>query len=344
MSSTNQKLLLGLLLGGAAALVLARPARAEQCQPGYHWDATLQACVPDNPDPNPGQNYYKAVGFYVPLYSDELTQAVIALKSQAEFRDIPFLCAINPASGPGDVYTGSTGPRADIQSRINQLNALPNINVIGYTGSWYAGALDSPATGSQWAGTHQGVVYTMSKTQYDSLIAEGRKAIYLPDAIDKYAGVPVNGKVWYTGVKGLMIDEVYNGTNTAKQNFYTSMINHAKSRGMTVFKGNPGATVPTVYFTNGTWTNLSVTEGTGFPAKADLHNLNRQGQYNLLCSFTRFAVPSVTRQQVFDVAPEVKYFYVTNDVNPNPYDNTPIYFTQVARWLNEYNRSIGAYA
>jgi hypothetical protein len=348
VSNANQNILLGLLLGGVAAIALSRPAQAEQCPAGHHWDATLKACVPDEVPPPPTGDYSKARGWYVPLYSDAMTQAVISLKQQAEFKNLPMLVAINPASGPGDVYTGSTGPRTDIQNRINQLNALPNIDIIGYIGSWYAGCLDNPPTGSQWPGTHNGVVYTMDRNQYNTLISQGKKAILVQDSIDKYAGYPVNGKVWYTGVQGLMVDEVYNGSNTAKQNWYTQLINYAKSRGMTVFKGNPGASVPTAYFTNGTWTNLSITEGSGFPTKSTLATLNK-GQYANLCSFTRYGVPSVTRQQVFDVAPEVKYFFVTDDgqsTSPTPgnqYDNPPSYFVQVSRWMNEYNKSVGAY-
>lgn len=342
MANTNQNVLIGLLLGGAAAaLLLTKPAQAEECQPGYHKENGI--CVPDDVPPPPGTDYTKARGWYVPLYSDAMTQAVITLKQQAEFRDLPMLVAINPASGPGDQYTNSTGPRADIQNRINQLNALPHVDIIGYIGSWYAGCLDNPPSASSWPGSHNGVVYTMDINQYNTIISQGGKAIYVQQSIDKYAGVPVNGRVWYTGVKGLMVDEVYNGTNTAKQAWYSQLVAYAKSKGMTVFKGNPGASVPIAYFTNGTWTNLSVTEGSGFPTKAILANLNK-GLYANLCSFTRYGVPSVTRQQVFDVAPEVKYFFATPDgADGNPYDNPPSYFTQVSRWLNEYNRSVNAY-
>ena len=336
-NNNNGQILAGILIGGLAAIGLAGAARADT---GGGGNTTT------TPQPVSGTILTsKSRGLIFPLYSDAMTQAVITLKSNPKYDNVPVVATINPASGPGDQYTGSTAPRADIQTRINQLNALKNVTVIGYTGSWYAGCLDTPTpTGSQWQGSHFGVVYTQDKSQYSSIIASGGKAIYLPDVVDKYSGVPVNGLVWYTGIKGLFIDEVYNGSNTAKQNWYAQLINYAKSRGLTYFVGNPGAAVPTVYFTGGTFSNLSIREGSGLPLATDLAKVNGNGAYANLSSFSVFNVPSVQQTTINSLIPQAKLMFITQDgADGNPYDNPPVYINSLADWVDQYNRANGVY-
>lgn len=351
-----------IIIGAAAAAVAAilmlsknplpspNPSPAPTPSPGPSpVPAPAPAPVPvPAPAPSPPAN---TVAVYVPVYSDAMAGMIVNAKSNGKYPNLPIIAAFNPGGGPGDQYEGVQGRRSDIGSRLTTILQLPKIFPIGYLPSWYAGVLATPPQPEGYPGSAKfGVYFYMDRTAYNQAVSQGLKALYMPDLIDHY-------RLWYPEIRGLMIDEVFNDNDAAnripRRDYYSnpttaSMIGYAKSKGLNYFKGNPGGNTCPEFFDTTRQNNfniLSVSERTGLPATTTsgltsyLRSINAQGVHRWQCAVTWEGVPIFTQAQCNAVCAEVGALFVT-DTN---YTTTSSYFDNLCNWVDQYNKSIGAY-
>ena len=314
------------------------------------------------PTPTPALPQANAVKVYVPVYSDAMAGSIVQAKSNGKYPNLPIIAAFNPGGGPGDEYEGVMGRRSDVGARLTSVKQLPNVYCIGYIPTWYAGVYASPPQAESYAGSPKyGVRFYMNESDYLAYYIQNdpvRKALWLPDLVDNY-------RLWYPEIQGLMMDEVYNGNSTGtmhtnRVNFYTnvnttdpnkySLIGYAKSKGMNYFKGNPGGTTANEFFDKNRANNfnvLSVSErGTGgLPATTPagltsfLRGINGNGARRWQCAITWAGAPTLTQAQTNAVCAEVDSLFITSA----SYTAVGTYFDNLCNWVDQYNKSIGAY-
>ena len=311
------------------------------------------------PTPTPALPQANAVKVYVPVYSDAMAGSIVAAKSNGKYPNLPIVAAFNPAGGPGDIYSGVNGPRSDILARLTTVTQLPNVYPIGYLPSWYAGVYATPPEPEGYAGSaHYGVFFYMKRSDYLAAVSRGEKCLYMPELIDKY-------RLWYPKIMGLMIDEVYNANATGTEhtnrvNYYskvdnsnpldTSMIGYARSKGLMYVKGNPGGATANEFFDKNRANNfnvLSVSErgSGGLPATTPagltsfLRGINGNGARRWQCAITWAGAPTLTQAQTNAVCAEVDSLFITSA----SYTAVGTYFDNLCNWVDQYNKSIGAY-
>src|SRR2546427_32781 len=171
---------------------------------------------------------------------------------------------------------------------------------------------------------------------YNKLKAAGITVLgYVPThyAADSIASKEIlidDYKNWYN-LDGIFFDEM---KNSGAESYYSTLTNYVKNvdwMKMTVC--NPGTSVPQSYV--GTCDTLEIAESAGLPSLSTLQSRTFYPNYDK-SNFFMLAhdTNSITQTDVTDRMPYVGYEYITNDVEPNPYDTIPYYFLDEVAYLD----------
>ena len=128
-----------------------------------------------------------------------------------------------------------------------------------------------------------------------------------------------------SSISGVLFDEMsYTGGN---ENYYKTLSNYAKSKGLTFTAGNPGTDTLPSYI--GTVDTLNIYEGSGMPSLGYLSGGWHSNYSKQNFSFVAYGVPSLNQTYITSAAKYVGYMSITNDNLPNPYDTLPSYLEQL---------------
>lgn len=125
---------------------------------------------------------------------------------------------------------------------------------------------------------------------------------------------------WY-GPSGMFFDEMAN--TPGFESYYATLTRYAKSLGMTITIGNPGTdTIPSYI---GTVNTLVIYEKSGYPSfdflSGGWHALYSPSNF----AFIAYGVSSLNKATAQRDARRVRYEYITDQVEPNPYSAFPPY-------------------
>jgi hypothetical protein len=122
------------------------------------------------------------------------------------------------------------------------------------------------------------------------------------------------------------------------ENYYKTLSNYAKAKGLTFTAGNPGTDTLPRYI--GTVDTLTIYEGSGVPSLNYLSGgwHSNYGKHNF--NFVAYGVQSLDQAYITSAAKYVGYMYITNDNLPNPWDALPPYFEQLVTILEGTNISL----
>src|SRR3989442_9914263 len=171
---------------------------------------------------------------------------------------------------------------------------------------------------------------------YNKLKAAGITVLgYVPThyAADSIASKEIlidDYKNWYN-LDGIFFDEM---ANSGQETYYSTLTNYVKNvDGMKMTVCNPGTSVPQSYV--GTCDTLEIAESAGLPSLSTLQSRTFYPNYDK-SNFFMLAhdTNSITQTDVTDRMPYVGYEYITNDVEPNPYDTIPPYFLNEVAYLD----------
>src|SRR3989442_2779249 len=171
---------------------------------------------------------------------------------------------------------------------------------------------------------------------YNKLKAAGITVLgYVPThyAADSIASKEIlidDYKNWYN-LDGIFFDEM---KNSGAESYYSTLTNYVKNvDGMKMTVCNPGTSVPQSYV--GTCDTIEIAESAGLPSLSTLQSRTFYPNYDK-SNFFMLAhdTNSITQTDVTDRMPYVGYEYITNDVEPNPYDTIPPYFLDEVAYLD----------
>src|SRR2546427_1806543 len=171
---------------------------------------------------------------------------------------------------------------------------------------------------------------------YNKLKAAGITVLgYVPThyAADSIASKEIlidDYKNWYN-LDGIFFDEM---KNSGAESYYSTLTNYVKNvDGMKMTVCNPGTSVPQSYV--GTCDTIEIAESAGLPSLSTLQSRTFYPNYDK-SNFFMLAhdTNSITQTDVTDRMPYVGYEYITNDVEPNPYDTIPYYFLDEVAYLD----------
>src|SRR3989454_7124482 len=171
---------------------------------------------------------------------------------------------------------------------------------------------------------------------YNKLKAAGITVLgYVPThyAADSIASKEIlidDYKNWYN-LDGIFFDEM---ANSGQETYYSTLTNYVKNvDGMKMTVCNPGTSVPQSYV--GTCDTLEIAESAGLPSLSTLQSRTFYPNYDK-SNFFMLAhdTNSIVQTDVTDRMPYVGYEYITNDVEPNPYDTLPYYFLDEVAYLD----------
>jgi hypothetical protein len=132
-----------------------------------------------------------------------------------------------------------------------------------------------------------------------------------------------------SSISGIMFDEM---SNTAgNENYYSTLSNYAKSKGLTFTAGNPGTDTLPSYI--GTVDTLNIYEGSGVPSLGYLSGGWHSNYSKQNFSLVVYGVPSLNQTYITSAAKYVGYMYITDANLPNPYDTLPPYLEQLVTIL-----------
>ena len=120
----------------------------------------------------------------------------------------------------------------------------------------------------------------------------------------------------------------YTGGN---ENYYKTLSNYAKSKGLTFTAGNPGTDTSPSYI--GTVDTLNIYEGSGMPSLGYLSGGWHSNYSKQNFSFVAYGVPSLNQTYITSAAKYIGYMYITDDNLPNPWDTLPSYLEQLVTIL-----------
>ena len=138
-------------------------------------------------------------------------------------------------------------------------------------------------------------------------------------------------KNWYA-VNGIAFDEMANnGTTYTATSYYSNLTSYAKSLGMTMTVGNPGADTLPGYI--GTVDDITIYEDSGLPSISYLGGWHT-GYPKADFSFVAFGVNSINATYISTASFYVGYMYITNGVLPDVYTTIPPYLTTLVADLD----------
>jgi len=122
---------------------------------------------------------------------------------------------------------------------------------------------------------------------------------------------------WYQ-VDGIFFDQT--ASQPGQEGYYSGLSEYARSKGMSLTVGNPGARAPSYV---GTADLLVTYEDAGLPELGGLSGLpGGREDYALIA----YDVPTLDETWLSEAEDYVGYLYVTDGVMPNPYRALPSYF------------------
>lgn len=128
-------------------------------------------------------------------------------------------------------------------------------------------------------------------------------------------------KSWYH-VSGIFFDGMANTNSATDEQYYSTLTSYARSQGLQLTIGNPGASTVAGYV--GTVNTINIYENSGMPSISALTQITGYGPSNF--SYVSYAVPSLNTSAVNSTLPYVGYLFITNGTLPNPYQGAPPYF------------------
>ena len=139
---------------------------------------------------------------------------------------------------------------------------------------------------------------------------------------------------WYD-VDGISLDEM---SNTAgDESYYHNLSSYAKSKGLNFTVGNPGTHTLESYI--GTVDTMTIYEGRGVPALELLKDRTFGGKYDTRnFNFVAYGVQTLDQGYIDNAKKYVRYFYLTNDNLPNPWNSLPTYIDELVSYIAKYNR------
>jgi hypothetical protein len=138
-------------------------------------------------------------------------------------------------------------------------------------------------------------------------------------------------KTFYPNINGIMFDEMSNVAGSGHKSYYSTISNYAKSIGLVMTVGNPGADVPPSFV--GTVDTILIYEQQGYPSISYLDGWH--SQYNKYTwGMTSYGDPYLSDSFIYSAKQYSGYIYITNDVLPNPYDTLPTYFDRLIQDLD----------
>src|SRR2546428_1188593 len=171
---------------------------------------------------------------------------------------------------------------------------------------------------------------------YNNLKAAGITVLgYVPThyAADSIASKEIlidDYKNWYN-LDGIFFDEM---ANSGQETYYSTLTNYVKNvDGMKMTVCNPGTSVPASYI--GTCDTIEIAESAGLPSLSTLQSRTFYPNYDKSNFFMlAHTTSSIVQTDVTDRMPYVGYEYMTDDVEPNPYDTIPYYFLDEVAYLD----------
>lgn len=132
-----------------------------------------------------------------------------------------------------------------------------------------------------------------------------------------------------SSISGVLFDEMSNTPGNA--NYYKTLSNYAKSKGLAFTAGNPGIDTLPGYI--GTVDTMTIYEGSGVPILNYLGGgwHSNYGKQNF--NFVAYGVASLDQAYITSAAKYVGYMYITNDNLPNPWNTLPPYLEQIVTIL-----------
>jgi hypothetical protein len=135
-------------------------------------------------------------------------------------------------------------------------------------------------------------------------------------------------KAWYA-VNGIFFDEMSNVPGN--EAYYSSLGSYAKSVGLSLTFGNPGASVPASYV--GTVDCIVIYESQGLPDASSITTWTMgMGKNNF--AVIAYGVNQVDSSSMGSLPSHVAYVYVTDGSLPNPYGVLPGYFVSLVAALD----------
>jgi hypothetical protein len=134
-----------------------------------------------------------------------------------------------------------------------------------------------------------------------------------------------------SSISGVLFDEMSNVAGN--ENYYKTLSNYAKSKGLTFTAGNPGTDTLPSYI--GTVDTLNIYEGSGVPSLGFLSGGWHSNYAKQNFSFVAYGVPSLDQTYITNAAKYVGYMYITDDNLPNPWDTLPPYLEQLVTILSQ---------
>jgi hypothetical protein len=132
----------------------------------------------------------------------------------------------------------------------------------------------------------------------------------------------------YPNIDGIMFDEVSSSSST--DSFYKTITDYARNvHGAHFLRGNPGAAIDVGKM--GMFDTIDVGESGSYPSASTLQSDTFNGAYSSKAKFGFIVHDQATLDITWlttSAEQYLGYVYVTNDVEPNPYDTVPSYFAQ----------------
>ena len=135
-------------------------------------------------------------------------------------------------------------------------------------------------------------------------------------------------KAWYA-VNGIFFDEMSNVPGN--EAYYSSLSAYAKSIGLSLTFGNPGASVPASYV--GTVDCIVIYESQGLPSSSSVATWT-MGMAKNNFAMIAYGVNQLDRSSMSSLTSHVSYVYVTDGSLPNPYSALPGYFANLVTALD----------
>jgi len=153
--------------------------------------------------------------------------------------------------------------------------------------------------------------------------SEGNRAIDDVKAdIDRY-------KNFYPQINGIFFDEM--ATTAGSESYYTELTAYAASKGFIVTDGNPGTNTPSSYANTVNIFLISETEGTIDLGVSSSWPTRDRSRIALMAN----TVSILPKGWVKEACKVSDWLYITNEIEPDPYHQLPVYFTDLAKLIND---------
>lgn len=126
-------------------------------------------------------------------------------------------------------------------------------------------------------------------------------------------------KSFYPQVEGIFFDEMAN--DAGKETYYTTISAYARTQGFEITHGNPGTNIPKSYADTVNIIVIAETTGTSDLSESSDWTTTNPAKLALIAT-TESELP---KKWVKEACKLVDWIFVTDDIEPNPYDTLPSY-------------------